>query len=566
MRRALPLLLLLATVASRPAAAATCAPGRFLVQDSPIIGSVSTPTEDTIVLEGVQVSLEAGVGTCPAAVAKLKRTKSGLNLRVRWPACPGVTGAVRIRAHLDGTCAAMKGMVTAGKPRRHKAFVARRSRCGDGIVDVGAGEQCEPPDTASCNPDCREVDCGDHCTCPPGRTSCDGTCVNLQSDPLNCGRCTNRCNAGPHSTPLCSQGTCTSVCASQDFKDCNGFPDDGCEVNLKTDPLNCGDCHHECPGGPNAAPACVDGQCALKCDAGFGDCNTTVEDGCETPVDTVDHCGRCDRQCIPGANAEAVCTGGVCTTTCPDPGFQTVCGRNCVNIDTDAHNCNGCGNDCLPNGSCTGGVCGCPDPRVVCPGSCADLTADANNCGGCGNRCDPGEICSNSQCICPADRKSCNGQCINPQTDSKNCGGCGKLCGSGETCSAGKCVCVADDTKCGDACVNLDDDARNCGHCGTVCPANQICQQGKCTCEPSPPKDMCSGVCVDLDNSVRNCGRCGKICPGADLCIGGQCKCPSPLRKICSGVCVDLQSDRTNCGSCGKTCKSGEICLAGRCN
>jgi len=566
MRRTLPFLLLLAAVLPQPSGAATCGGGRFLVQDSPIIGAVSTPTEDAIVVDGVQVSLEAGVGTCSPATGKLKRTKNGLNVRVRWPACPGITGAVRIKAHIDKACGAMKGMVSAGKPRRHKPFVARLSRCGDGIVDLGAGEGCEPPDTASCNSDCEEVDCGDHCTCPAGRTSCNGKCVNLQTDSLNCGRCTARCSAAQHSKPICSVGKCSSVCESADFKDCNGIAEDGCEAALLIDPLNCGECGHECPGGPNAAPACIDGQCALKCDNGFGDCNTTVDDGCETAVDTIDHCGRCDRECPSGENVVApLCTGGTCSVQCPTELFTTACGRNCVNIDSDARYCGGCGHPCLTGESCVTGQCVCPAPRVECPSACADLMSDALNCGGCGHHCGLGEYCSDGQCTCQPDRKSCSGQCINPDTDNKNCGGCGRLCGSGETCSAGRCVCAEGNRECSGTCVNTDTDARNCGQCGNVCESNTICQNGKCVCEPSPPKRVCSGACVDLDNSTANCGRCGNICEGAALCIGGACKCPSPLRKKCSGVCVNLQTDRRNCGNCGKTCGSGEICLGGHC-
>jgi hypothetical protein len=40
------------------------------------------------------------------------------------------------------------------------------------------------------------------------------------------------------------------------WQDCNNAKNDGCEIDLKTDPLNCGACWHSCWGA-----ACVDGKC-----------------------------------------------------------------------------------------------------------------------------------------------------------------------------------------------------------------------------------------------------------------------------------------------------------------
>ena len=41
--------------------------------------------------------------------------------------------------------------------------------------------------------------------CPTGRMCCGNGCVNLQNDPLNCGKCDNVC---PASAPFCGDGTC----------------------------------------------------------------------------------------------------------------------------------------------------------------------------------------------------------------------------------------------------------------------------------------------------------------------------------------------------------------------
>jgi len=46
--------------------------------------------------------------------------------------------------------------------------------------------------------------------CPSGQTSCDGTCIDTQSDSQHCGACGNVCNAGEP----CSEGTCLSWAGS----------------------------------------------------------------------------------------------------------------------------------------------------------------------------------------------------------------------------------------------------------------------------------------------------------------------------------------------------------------
>ncbi|MCD6497802.1 MAG: hypothetical protein J7M25_05780, partial [Deltaproteobacteria bacterium] len=59
--------------------------------------------------------------------------------------------------------------------------------------------------------------------CPEGQTDCDGTCVDLQSDDANCGRCGNICPEGTQ----CSNGRCIQ-------------PGDGGVTDGNTDPRGCG--------------------------------------------------------------------------------------------------------------------------------------------------------------------------------------------------------------------------------------------------------------------------------------------------------------------------------------
>jgi hypothetical protein len=100
--------------------------------------------------------------------------------------------------------------------------------------------------------------------CPTGQTSCGGTCVDLSTNPSNCGTCGHACVSGSS----CVSGAC--VCpAGQTF--CGV----AC-VNTQTSKQNCGGCGIVCPGNQNcAAGACV-------CPTGTIDCNG---DGtCLTPT------------------------------------------------------------------------------------------------------------------------------------------------------------------------------------------------------------------------------------------------------------------------------------------
>jgi xyloglucan-specific endo-beta-1,4-glucanase len=71
-------------------------------------------------------------------------------------------------------------------------------------------------------------------------------------------------------------------------------------------------------------------------------------------------------------------------------------------------NCGACGHTCLTGQTCNAGVCACPGFQSVCGTVCRDLNTDPVNCGTCGTRCGAG-----TQCLF--------GGCIDPT--SVNCGG-----------------------------------------------------------------------------------------------------------------------------------------------
>src|SRR6476646_9743536 len=76
--------------------------------------------------------------------------------------------------------------------------------------------------------------------CATGQTLCNGTCVNTQTNPNNCGACGSICPAGG----ACKNGACASGSCPSGETRCRGT----C-VNLLTNAQNCGTCGTACPAG-----------------------------------------------------------------------------------------------------------------------------------------------------------------------------------------------------------------------------------------------------------------------------------------------------------------------------
>jgi hypothetical protein len=61
--------------------------------------------------------------------------------------------------------------------------------------------------------------------------------------------------------------------------------------------------------------SCAASTCVPSCTAGWGDCDASRPNGCETPVNTVSNCGACGNVC-PAGGGTAICTAGTCGVTC----------------------------------------------------------------------------------------------------------------------------------------------------------------------------------------------------------------------------------------------------------
>jgi hypothetical protein len=138
--------------------------------------------------------------------------------------------------------------------------------------------------------------------CPAGQTFCSGRCIDTSADPANCGGCRQQCQAGQ----ACVSGSCAVApisCASG-LTLCSGT----C-VDLSTSVNNCGACGMAC-STPNALPVCSAGRCSIgTCNVGYADCDMIISNGCEINISSDPaNCGACGHACSAGQS----CSAGTC--------------------------------------------------------------------------------------------------------------------------------------------------------------------------------------------------------------------------------------------------------------
>ncbi len=330
--------------------------------------------------------------------------------------------------------------------------------------------------------------------CVGGRMLCGDVCVDIKSDPGNCGACAKACDQGQ----VCANGACQIVCPGG-LTQC----DRSC-VDINSDRAHCGDCMNVC----GDTQVCAAGKCAVSCPSGFTNCDGVCADLTSDPQ----HCSACGKACA----GEASCVNGLCVASCMMP-FLT-CHDICIDPRFDPENCGACDMKCTspPNhilycdmGKCVVGSC--LDGYMDCNGDSGDgcesqISTDIMNCGGCFNQCPmPPHLayrCIDGMCMpgtCDPGYTDCNmdpgdGCEVNTDGDIHNCGKCGNECQAPPnialTCDKGICHmggCADGFTDCNmdpnDGCeVATGTDPNNCGACGNVCPMNMPnCSQGKCT-------------------------------------------------------------------------------------
>lgn len=247
---------------------------------------------------------------------------------------------------------------------------------GFGDCDGDPSNGCEqaldtPAHCAACGVACSDTHAGVACsdgrcspTCASGYGDCDGDpntgCeADLANNPAHCGSCSNACTAGL----ICVAGSCVASRCPSGRGDCDADPST-CEVALDTSAAHCGFCNNSCSAA-NGTSACVDGACRVQsCEGGFGDCDGSPSNGCETALASADqHCGTCGAPCT-NPNGITSCRGSSCAPVC-STGFGDCDGSRQNGCETSllgsVDHCGTCGVVCPANGGtpvCNAGVCG----------------------------------------------------------------------------------------------------------------------------------------------------------------------------------------------------------------
>jgi RHS repeat-associated protein len=318
------------------------------------------------------------------------------------------------------------------------------------LLNCGAcGQACAP---AHANATCATGTCS-FLSCGAGWGNCDNDLANGCETPLDtltdCGACGHAC-AVANAAPTCAAGACQIAACNPGWTDCNNNPADGCEAFLAHDLNNCGTCGTACTNA-HGTTSCTAGACVPVCAQGWADCDGNPDNGCETPLDTVQNCGACGAQCN-FTNGFGNCS----TYTCQFGGCNGGWG-NCDNDPSNGcetplnqvDNCGGCGVVCAlahatattcPSGTCQVSTCaqGWADCYGVEPNGCETPLDTVQNCGSCTVSCiNPNgtTACQAGSCAptCAAGFADCDGDpnngCeTNTQLSGGSCAPVGKSC------------------------------------------------------------------------------------------------------------------------------------------
>jgi cysteine-rich repeat protein len=299
-----------------------CPAGRYVVVagDRPLIVGPAAASTEVLVIDSQQlIAIEAG---CPPVRARLQSRRRGFRVKARWRGelvCPELPGRSRLKARIAEGCESMEGKLTVKGLRPPKRlFRAERSYCGDGFVDPGNGEQCDPPSVGLCDTRCRSglstASCGDGAIdaeeeCDDGNGAggdgCSAEClVEL------CARCTgapSTCVIEPDGMP-CDDG-----------RFCNGS--DTCRNGRCT--LHSGDpcAGGECSGCQEDTDRCVDPP-GTRCTDDRNRCTDDVCDGAGVCLHVIDPSNG--PQCGSASTTTTTTAPPVTTTTAPSVTTTTV--------------------------------------------------------------------------------------------------------------------------------------------------------------------------------------------------------------------------------------------------
>ncbi len=197
----------------------------------------------------------------------------------------------------------------------------------------------------------------------PGAGGGSSQCEPPYDTLTDCGECGVPCEPQNASGATCESGSCTYASCEDTYQSCDSDTANGCESDRQTDPDHCGGCGQSCDGALNVtAVTCAGGECDYDaCEQAWGDCDDNRDNGCETPVVTLDACGDCEQPCAPQNADGATCNGGSCSYASCQGDFLDCDDDTANGCETDrltsTEHCGSCDSPCTAPELCAGGTC-----------------------------------------------------------------------------------------------------------------------------------------------------------------------------------------------------------------
>lgn len=184
-----------------------CPGGRYLVEGA--AGAV-----DAVAIEGDGT---IALGACGATRGTLRRERRFTTVLARWARC-GTLAKLRLKARIGApACDELTGTLRA-KGQASQSLRARRSACGDGIVDGPAGEECEAQTAdgdRACPGACNPTGSSAACRCggspaPPTTSVPPSTSSSSTTTSTAAASSTTTSSANPTTTFIITTSTTTS--------------------------------------------------------------------------------------------------------------------------------------------------------------------------------------------------------------------------------------------------------------------------------------------------------------------------------------------------------------------